>query len=86
VTPNLAIVRIETPRWRCVPLWIPLFLLWIPAVLLSPIVLLVILGLSIAGKMNFFNTFRVFWDLICALPGTQVRVTADGTNVRVRIL
>lgn len=86
MTPNIAIVHIETPHWRSIPLWIPLFLLWIPAILLSPFILIVIFGLSIAGKLNPWHTFRVLWDLICSLPGTQVRVTTDGTNVRVRIL
>lgn len=86
MTPNIAIVNIETPRWRCIPLWIPLFLLWIPVLLLSPIIFLVIFGLSVAGKINPWKTFRILWDLACALPGTNVRVTADGTNVRVRIL
>ena len=86
MTPNIAIVRIETPHWRSIPLWIPLFLLWIPAILLSPLIFLVIVGLSIAGKMSPWRTFRVFWDILCALPGTHVRVTADGNHVRVLIL
>jgi hypothetical protein len=84
--PNIAIVRIETPHWRTIPLWIPLFLLWIPMVLLSPVIFIVLVGLSIAGRLNPWNTFRVLWDLLCALPGTQVRVSTEGTNVRVRIL
>jgi hypothetical protein len=84
--PNLAIVHIETPHFRPIPLWIPLFLLWIPAILLSPLIFIVLFGLSIAGKINPWRTFRVLWDLICSLPGTHVRVTADGTHVRVHIL
>jgi len=86
MTPNIAVVRIETPHWRSIPLWIPLFLLWIPAILLSPIIFLVIFGLSVAGRINPWNAIRVLWDLICALRGTQVRVTAEGTHVNVRIL
>jgi len=86
MTPNIAIVNIQTPHWRSLPLWIPLFLLWIPAILLSPLIFLVIFGLAIAGKLNPWNAFRVLWDLVCALPGTQVRVTAEGTHVNVRIL
>jgi hypothetical protein len=86
MTPNIAIVRIETPHWHMIPLWIPLFLLWIPALILSPLIFLVVVGLSLAGKLNPWRTFRVLWDLVCALPGTHVRVTSDGTNVRVRIL
>jgi hypothetical protein len=86
MTPNIAFVRIETPHWRSIPLWIPLFLLWIPAILLSPFLFLVIFGLSIAGKIDPWHAFRVLWDLLCSLPGTQVRVTSEGTHVNVRIL
>jgi len=86
MTPNIAYVRIESPHWRSIPMWIPLFLLWIPAIILSPLIFLVILGLSLAGKLNPWNTFCVLWDLVCALPGTHVRVIADETNVNVRIL
>jgi len=86
VTPNLALVHIETPQWRSIPLWIPLFLLWIPLILLSPLIFLIIFGLSIAGKINPWRAFRVLWDLSCALPGTHVRVTTEDTKVLVRIL
>lgn len=86
MTPNIALVRIETPYWRSIPLWIPLFLLWIPVVLLSPLIFLVLFGLSIAGRISPWHAMRVLWDLVCSLPGTNVRVTTEGTNVVVRIL
>ena len=86
MTPHLAIVQIETPQWRSIPLWIPLFLLWIPAILLSPFLFIVIFGLAIAGKVSPWHAFRVLWDLLCALPGTHVRVTSDEAKVRVQIL
>jgi hypothetical protein len=86
MTPNIAVVRIETPYWHCIPLWIPLFLLWIPAILLSPLIFIVIFGLSMAGELNPWRTFRALWDLLCSLPGTHVRVTADGSRIQVRIL
>jgi hypothetical protein len=86
VTPNIAVVHIETPHWRSIPLWIPLFLLWIPVILLSPIILLVIIGLSIAGKLSPWRTLSVIWAIVCSLPGTHVRVTTEGTKVQVRIL
>jgi hypothetical protein len=85
VTPNIALIQIDTPHWRCIPLWIPLFLLWIPAILLSPFIFVVIFGLAIAGRINPWRAFRVLWDLLCALPGTHVRVTADGSRIQVRI-
>ncbi|SPE19337.1 conserved hypothetical protein [Candidatus Sulfotelmatomonas gaucii] len=86
MTPNIAVVRIETPHWRSIPLWIPLFLLWIPVILLSPILLLVIVGLSIAGRVDPLRALSVIWGIVCSLPGTNVRVTSEGTKVVVRIL
>jgi hypothetical protein len=86
MTPSIAIVRIETPHFRTIPLFVPLFLLWIPAILFSPLTFLVIVGLSIAGRLSPWKTFRVLWDLVCGLRGTHVRVTADGAHVQVRIL
>jgi hypothetical protein len=86
MTPNIAVVRIETPHWHCIPLWIPLFLLWVPAILLSPLIFIVIFGLSMAGKINPWHAFRVLWAFLCSLPGLQVRVTAEETRVNVRIL
>jgi hypothetical protein len=86
MTPNLAIVHIQNPHWRGLHLWLPLFLLWIPVVLLSPIILLVVLGVCIAGRMNAWRAIAAFWRLICSLPGTDVHVSTDGNTVRVRIL
>jgi len=86
MTPNIAFVRIETPHWRSIPLWIPLFLLWIPVILLSPLIFLALFGLSVAGRINPWRAMRVIWDLVCSMPGTHVRVTTEGTNVQVRIL
>ena len=86
MTPNIAIVDIETAHWRSIPLWIPIFLLWIPAILLSPLIFLVILGLCSAGRISPLRSFRVVRDLLCALPGTHVRVTAADAKVRVQIL
>ncbi len=86
MTPNIAIVRIETPHWRWPRLWIPLFLLWIPALLLAPFILLVLFGLCIAGQIRFLRAVAVFWSILCSLPGTNVRVRADGNNIQVRIL
>lgn len=86
MTPNIAIVHIHNPHWRGCKLWIPLFLLWIPALLLSPLILLVVFAASIAGGIDPFHAIRVFWDILCSLPGTDVRVSADDNKVLVRIL
>jgi hypothetical protein len=88
MTPNIAIVHVSNPcsRWHGFRLWIPLFLLWIPAILLSPVILLVLFGLCIAGKVDPFRAIRIFWDILCSLPGTNVHVRADRNTVLVRIL
>ena len=84
--PNIAIVRVENPHWRGIRLWIPLFMLWIPLVLLSPLILLVAFGLCLAGGISMLETLKTFWGIVCGLRGTEVRVTADGNRVFVRIL
>jgi hypothetical protein len=84
--PNFAIVRIETPRWRMPQLWLPLFLLWILLLLLSPVILLVVLGLSIARRVPPWRIVAVFGAILCSLSGTNVRVCSDGSKVQVRIL
>lgn len=86
MTPNIAIVRIDAPhfRWPGIPL--PLFLLWIPLVLLSPIILLVVLGVCIAGRIPFWRFVATVWGIVWNLSGTDVRVVADGNHVTVRLL
>ena len=79
MTPSIAIVRIETPHRR----WPRL---WIPALLLSPLILLVLFGLCMAGGVSPWRAIAGFWSILCSLPGTNVRVCADGNNMQVRIL
>ncbi len=88
MTPNFAaVIHIHNPYWRRFNLWIPLFLLWIPVILLSPLILLVLFaGWHCRGEIGFFNALKVFWEVLCGLPGTDVRVTADGKKILVRIL
>ena len=86
MTPNVAVIRIETGHgWRpLIPL--PLFLLWIPGLLLAPFVLLGIWITCLILELRFWRTLRVLWDLVCALPGTHVRVCVEGKKISVRIL
>ena len=84
--PNIAIVRIDSPHRRGIRLWLPLFLLWIPLLLLSPLILLVLLACCIAGGIDFLAALKTFWGMLAALPGTDVRVTANESKVTVRIL
>jgi hypothetical protein len=86
VTPNIALIHIQNPHWRGFKLWIPLFLLWIPLILLSPLILLVVLGVCLAGRVNPWRAIAAFWAISCSLPGTDVRVCAEGSKVLVRIL
>jgi hypothetical protein len=86
MTPNIAIVHVHNPYRRSCRVWIPLFLLWIPAILLAPLVLLVLLAASLAGFVRFWRTISVFWGILCALPGTHVRVEAQGNKILVEIL
>lgn len=86
MTPNIAVVYIEYPHWRAIRLWLPLFLLWIPLVMLSPLIFLVVLGVCLVGRVNPWQAIATFWAITCSLPGTDVRVSADGNRVTVRIL
>jgi hypothetical protein len=86
VTPNIAIVRVENPHWRGIRLWVPLFLLWIPLILLSPLILLVVFGLCLASGISTWETLKTFWGILCGLRGTDVRVVTGGNRVFVRIL
>ncbi|HEY6445530.1 MAG TPA: hypothetical protein VIY53_03655 [Acidobacteriaceae bacterium] len=88
--PNIAIVHIDTPGWRRIwrrnHLWIPIFLLWIPFLILLPFILLVVIIAALVGRLNPWTVIRTLWGLLCALPGTDVRVVAEGNLVMVRIL
>jgi hypothetical protein len=84
--PNFAIVRVQTREWHGPGLWIPLFLLWIPGILLSPIIFLVLAAFAIAARTNIWRIIALFWSFLSGLPGTDVRVTAEGNHVLVRIL
>jgi hypothetical protein len=84
--PNLAIVKVQNPHWRGIRLWVPLFLLWIPLLLLSPLILLIILVCCLAGGIDFFAAIKTFWGILVGFPGTDVRVTANGNKITVRIL
>lgn len=86
MTPNIAIVHVHNSHWRGFRLWIPLFLLWIPTILLAPLILLVLLAASLAGFLRFWRSIVVVWSILCALPGTDVRVEAQGNKILVEIL
>jgi hypothetical protein len=86
MTPNLAFVEVQIPYWRGIRLWIPLFLLWIPVLLLSPLIVLVLLAVCLAGRISPFRAIAAFWAILCSLPGTHVHVRSEQNRVTVRIL
>jgi hypothetical protein len=86
MTPNIAIVHIHNPYWSGLRLWLPLFLLWIPALLLAPFLLLILLVACLVFQIGFWNSISVFWGILCSLPGTDVRVEAQGNHILVEII
>ena len=86
MTPNIAIISVHNHALRGFPIVVPIFLLWIPAILLSPFILLVLWGVCIAGHVGLWQAISTCWAVLCALRGTDVRVCADGNRVTVRIL
>ena len=86
MTPNLAVIRIESEHAWCPPIPLPLFLLWIPGILLAPFAMLGIWIVCLVFGSAFWRTLRVLWDFLCAFPGTHVRVCAEGKKITVRIL
>ena len=86
MTPNFAVVSVDHPRWAHRRIWLPLFLLWIPLVLLSPLIFVVLLAVCLAGQISVWRVIAAFWAISCSLPGTRVHVRAAGNQVMVGIL
>ena len=86
MTPNFAVVGVDTAGFHWPRLWLPIFLLWIPVILLSPFIFLAFVALAIAARTNIWRVIAVFWAILCALPGTHVHVRAEQNDVLVRIL
>ena len=84
--PSFAILQIEAPHFHMPRLWLPLFLLWIPVLLLSPLIFIVILGLCMAGRISLWRAIAVFWSILSSLPGTHVHVSTHDSKILVRIL
>ena len=86
MTPNFAVIGVHTPHWNMPRLWVPLFLLWIPVILLSPIIFLVLVAIAIAARVTIWKLIAIVWGILSGLPGTHVYVHAEGSQVLVRIL
>lgn len=69
--PQLVTVRVKRPGHRTVRIWIPVLL---AVILLSPILLLALLGGIIAClifDMKVIPTYAGVWRVIAALPGSR---------------
>jgi hypothetical protein len=86
VTPSFAVIGIQTSDWHLPRLWLPLFLLWIPAILLSPLIFLVLVAIAVAAETSVWSLIAIFWGILSSLPGTDVQVHAEGNQVLVRFL
>ena len=84
--PNFAVIGIETSHWHTPRLWVPLFLLWIPVILLSPVIFLVLVAIAIATETTIWRIIAICWNILAALRGTDIHVRAQGNQVLVRIL
>jgi len=86
VTPNFAVFGIDTPGFYWPKLWLPIFLLWVPVILLLPFIFLSFVVLAIAARTNIRRVIAIFWGILCSLPGTHIHVSSQDTRVLVRIL
>ena len=86
MTPNFAVIGFETPAWHLPRLWLPLFLLWIPALLLSPLILLALAVYAIFLRTTIWRLLAILWSVLTSLPGIDVDVRTKGNQVQVRIL
>jgi hypothetical protein len=84
--PNIAVIELRSPHWHMPRLWLPLFLLWIPVILLSPLILLVVCAACLAGRINPWRAMAAFWAILCGLRGVNVHVSSHDNKVLVRIL
>lgn len=88
--PNIAVLEFENPHCHMPRLWIPLILLWIPLilvlVLISPLLFIAVCAIGMTTGIGPLRVLRIFWDILSSLRGTDVRVTANGNKVLVRIL
>jgi hypothetical protein len=84
--PSFAVIGVQTPQWHGPRLWFPLFLFWIPVILLSPLIFLVLVAVAIAARTSIWRTIAIIWGILSGLSGTHVHVRAEGNTVLVRIL
>jgi hypothetical protein len=86
MTPNFAVVGIDTSDFHMPRLWLPVFLLWIPVILLSPLIFLVLAVIAIFSRITIWRIISICWGVLSGLPGTHVHISTCDARILVRIL
>ena len=84
--PLLLTVWIRRPRSRGVPLWVPLFLVWLLLVPLALLLLPLFLVACLIGMLNPFRVLWVFWRILNGARGTSVEAANGRHAVLIRIV
>ena len=87
--PSLAIVRVQSEHFWCPTIPVPLFLIWFLLLLFAPLILLALAvtwAVCLGTGYPLGRAIATVLQILCALPGTDVRVTAEGKHITVRIL
>ena len=83
--PLLLTVRIGGAGSRGVPLWVPLFLVWLLLLPLALLLLPLFLVGSLIGMLNPFRVLWVFWGILNGARGTSVEAANGRHAVLIRI-
>jgi len=88
--PALIRIRVVSPGEKKIALWLPIFLLWIPALVVAvaatPLVLvLVLVGVLMPRVRRFLRQCFDVFRLLCCSRGTRIEVDDNEDNVFVDI-
>ena len=83
--PLLLTVRIGGAGSRGVPLWVPLFLVWLSLLPLALLLLPLFLVGCLIGRLNPFRVLWVFWGILNGARGTSVEAANGRHAVLIRI-
>ena len=83
--PLLLTVRIGGAGSRGVPLWVPLFLVWLLLLPLALLLLPLFLGGCLIGMLNPFRVLWGFWGILNGARGTSVEAANGRHAVLIRI-
>jgi len=84
--PLLLTVRIGGAGSRGVPLWVPLFLVWLLLLPLALLLLPLFLVGSLIGMLNPFRVLWVFWGILKGARGTSVEAANGRHALLIRIV